>query len=139
MMCSPPTEHERDKALSSTRRTRKSGSSVENKLATWGDVPGQRDIFEVIEEDREFVGHNHPDTAQAMAASFRTGTLRETVYRLITQHNGLTDYDLEDITGRSHQSVSGTRNSLVKDGLVTDSGVRRRNRFDNDVIVWRAT
>ena len=59
------------------------------------------------------------------------------VYTALT-HNplGLTDFDLEDALGRSHQSVSAARNALMMSGLVTDSGKRRPNRRGNNAIVW---
>ena len=49
---------------------------------------------------------------------------------------GYTDFDLEDITGRSHQSVSAARNALMMAGLVTDSGKTRPNARGNPSIVW---
>jgi hypothetical protein len=62
------------------------------------------------------------------------------VYGLISKHPlGMTDFDLEDALGRSHQSVSAARNALMMAGLVTDSGKRRPNRRGNNVTVWVAT
>lgn len=88
------------------------------------------------------VGAEHPETAQRMQARAlpRSGTFRMKVASIVAQDpTGLTDYDLEDLTGRSHQSVSATRNGLVKDGWLAASGQTRRNRFGNDAIVWEAT
>jgi len=48
----------------------------------------------------------------------------------------LTDFDLEDALGRSHQSVSAARNTLMNAGLVTDSGKTRPNARGNRCIVW---
>lgn len=62
------------------------------------------------------------------------------VYGLISKHPlGMTDFDLEDALGRSHQSVSAARNALMMSGLVTDSGKRRPNRRGNNATVWVAT
>jgi hypothetical protein len=49
---------------------------------------------------------------------------------------GLTDFDLESALGRSHQSVSAARNTLMNAGLVTDSGKTRPNARGNRCIVW---
>lgn len=87
------------------------------------------------------VGHEHPDTAHRAAAGVlpRTGTQRREVYDLIRKANaGLTDDELEQISGRSHQSISATRNSLMVDGLIYDSREQRLTRYGNDAIVWRA-
>ena len=64
------------------------------------------------------------------------GTQAE-VYALIkNSRNGLTDFELEDVTGIVHQSVSAARRALVVAGLITDSGERRKNRRGNDAAVW---
>lgn len=87
-----------------------------------------------------YVGAQHPDTARRMAAETlpRTGTLRRAVYDLVAAagHRGMSDDDLEVATGRTHQSVSGARNTLARDLLVVDSGARRDNRHGNPAIVW---
>jgi len=69
----------------------------------------------------------------------RAGTMKRTVYDLIRRHRSCTDDDLEYLTGRSHQSVSACRNSLVAAGLVEDSGQTKVNRYGNDAVLWRAT
>ena len=90
------------------------------------------------------VGHRHPSTAHEAARKAKpsSGTRRYTVYRLIeaagtTLRQGMTDDELEAATGRSHQSVSATRNTLMNDGLIEDSGLRRRTQWGNDAIVWK--
>ena len=57
------------------------------------------------------------------------------VYAAISRQP-LTDFDLEDLLGRTHQSVSAARNALMMAGLITDSGERRKNRRGNNCIVW---
>lgn len=93
-----------------------------------------------VDRSVPFVGMEHPDTAQDMQAKTvgESGTLRWSIHRAIktTKQSGLTDDDLEQMLSRSHQSVSGARNTLMKDGLVVDSGRRRKNRYGNDSIVW---
>ena len=90
------------------------------------------------------VRHDAPATSvrAAAAALPRTGTIRAEIVDLIGRSPaGLTDDDLERITGRSHQSVSAARNSLVRDGWLTPASgplgpVVRPTRFGNDATVW---
>ena len=39
--------------------------------------------------------------------------------------------------GFSHQTVSATINWLMREGLIVDSGMRRKTRSGRDAIVWR--
>ena len=49
--------------------------------------------------------------------------------------DGLTDIEIEQRTGRKHQSVSANRRHLVENGYLEDSG--RRRRIDgHERIVW---
>ena len=92
--------------------------------------------------DREVapVGNEHPDTAQIAAsiARLRAGTRRKEAFDAIRLKGlqGLTDDELEALTGRSHQSLSATRNTLMNDGLIVDSGHRRPTRYGSMAIVW---
>lgn len=96
------------------------------------------DPVRAVDDNTAYVGKNHPDTAQEMQrkAFPRSGSYRREIYDLLKAREGLTDYELEDITGHPHQSASGARSMLKKDGWVRDSGKRRLNRFGNKVIVW---
>lgn len=91
-------------------------------------------------EPTHIVSHKHPETARAMEQKMlpRIGTYAEQAYRLIRESkDGLTDYDLEVMTGRTHQAISATRKlSLVDRGLVVDSGRQRMNQHGNFAIVW---
>lgn len=77
----------------------------------------------------------------------RSGSMRLTLLRLVASSgdDGLTDYDLEDLTMRAHQSVSATRNGLVADGWLAPAthpnGLprERTNRHGNPAQVWVAT
>jgi hypothetical protein len=83
------------------------------------------------------VGKQHPGTSQAMARRMlREGTLRRDIVMAVREHGGLTDDDLERVLNRSHQSASGGRNALVRDGWLRDSGRTRVNRWGNEAIVW---
>lgn len=44
-------EYDRQRDLAGRKTTRPAGSSVEAKLASWGDVPGQSDIFDVLDDE----------------------------------------------------------------------------------------
>lgn len=86
------------------------------------------------------VGRRHPSTSfdAARKSLPKSGTRRYEVYRLIEAagEQGMTDDELEYATARSHQSVSATRNTLFKDGLVKDSGTKRRTQWGNMAIAW---
>jgi hypothetical protein len=69
----------------------------------------------------------------------RKGTLGRQVYDAIIARRGLTDDDLEYVTGRSHQSVSSARNRLMEDGLIYDTGEKRTTRHGADAAVWKAS
>lgn len=63
---------------------------------------------------------------------------KQRIYTLLYDHpDGLTDMEIEDITGLTHQSASAARRSLVVAGLAEDSGKRRKNSRGNDAAVWR--
>lgn len=86
------------------------------------------------------VGRNHPQTAKDAAGRklLRAGTQRAEVYGLIVACGigGLTDDEMEQALLKSHQSISATRNTLMKDGWIVDSGKRRETQYGNDAIVW---
>jgi len=67
-----------------------------------------------------------------------TGSIRRLIYDTIVSNNdrGYTDYELEAVLKGSHQTVSASRRSLVLDGFLIDSGKTRKNKNDNDCIVW---
>jgi DNA-binding IclR family transcriptional regulator len=73
-----------------------------------------------------------------MAAKVK-GVQRAVLDALRESPNGLSDFDLEDRLGRTHQTTSGARRGLVLKGLVEDSGSRAVNRYGSEVIVWRLT
>lgn len=64
---------------------------------------------------------------------------KERCYQLIAaEEDGLTDDEVEVITGWLHQSASATRRSLVLDGRLLDSGKKRLTRTGRRAIVWKA-
>lgn len=84
-----------------------------------------------------------PDTSKVVSDKMRAGTLQgDVLHALINKSavfGGATDDELERFLGRSHQSVSGARNTLVRKGYVVDSGERRKNSHGNMAIVWYYT
>ena len=49
---------------------------------------------------------------------------------------GLADFELESLTGRKHESVSGNRRHLVQRGVVIDSGETTLNASGRRAILW---
>jgi hypothetical protein len=58
------------------------------------------------------------------------------VLDIIRSSAGVTDDDIERLSGLRHQSVSARRNALVRKGLVCDSGERRKTRSGWLAVVW---
>ena len=69
----------------------------------------------------------------------KTGSIRRAIYEAITNHNGLTDFELERLLNGKHQSISASRRSLVIDKFIEDSGKTRKNDTGNDCTVWIVT
>jgi hypothetical protein len=101
-----------------------------------------RDRYDPPPERAPRVRATAPETSHAAAkvAALREGTQKKTMWRLFVQagERGYTDDELEQTLARSHQSVSATRNGLMNDGLIVDSGQRRKTRYGNEAIVWVA-
>lgn len=92
------------------------------------------------------VGRNAPDTSRAIAPKVRTGTIQHDILAHLAWRDrtpiaarGATDWNLETALHRSHQSVSAARNTLVRKGLLVDSGKRRDTGYGNAAIVWVLT
>lgn len=70
--------------------------------------------------------------------NLKAGSIRKSVYDAIAQSGvlGMTDDDIELRLHRSHQSVSSARHTLGADGLIEDSGRRRRTRYGRQATVW---
>ena len=69
------------------------------------------------------------------------GSIQHKVYEFIQIQgvHGATDQEIERTLAMDGNTVRPTRGSLVKKGLVFDSGTTRKNNKDNDCIVWVAT
>jgi len=84
------------------------------------------------------VRHDAMDTSVKAAAKASKTSTKQHIYTLLHDNpGGLTDMEIEDITGFPHQSASAARRGLVVAGLVEDSGKRRKNSRGNDAAVWR--
>lgn len=87
---------------------------------------------------------NETETQAAAAKDTRPrlGSLRRTIMDLLENTTGLTDDDIERITGRSHQSVSAARRGLVLEGWVQaaiggDGRTRTRlTRSKSRATIW---
>lgn len=115
--------------------------TFEDRCVDWRPVAVEKPVKRNVTR----TGHAHPETSHHAAEIVlpRTGTLRHTLYRAILQatstpKRGMTDGDLEDLTGRKHESVSASRNTLMNDGLIRDSGLRRLTDSGSTAIVWEA-
>lgn len=78
------------------------------------------------------------DTERAGAESVtpRSGTQRAAVLRAI-QDSPRTDHEISRYLLLPMSSVNARRNELVRDGLVEDSGLRRKGPYGNDNVVWK--
>ena len=84
------------------------------------------------------VRRNAPETSKAVEPAL--GSLQAAVLYLIRHApRGLTDDELEKELARSHQSVSASRNTLARKGLIYAPGATRLNRYQNQAQVWFAT
>jgi hypothetical protein len=88
------------------------------------------------------VGASHPDTSinAARKALPRSGTKKKIVYELIKSKGifGMCDHEIEQELNWTHQSASSSRNTLMNDLWVEDSGMRRETPQGNPAIVWVA-
>jgi len=96
-----------------------------------------------IERNTVMISKAHPATSRTAAqnAFLRSGTRRKMIYELIKRHYevGLCDHEIIEITALSPNTARPTRISLMKDGLISDSGKRRKTPQGNDAIVWRVS
>lgn len=87
--------------------------------------------------------HRIPDAVTSIAAAkdakANAETNRQLALRLIRESaDGLTDFDLADLTGLQQNSIGKRRTELVQLGLVTNSGRRRPSWTGSQAIVWVA-
>lgn len=109
------------------------------------------DLIADVRQDERYLLASQPgmrlsararDTSRAAVTATlpKSGSKMRLIYTLIYERgeHGLTDDEIEVLTGMTHQSASAARNNLMQRGLVTDSGQRRKNRRGLNAIVWIA-
>ena len=80
-----------------------------------------------------------PDTSFQAGANVNLKRGRKLALEaLLKSEDGLTDFELADITGFQQTSIGKRRTELRDMGLVVDSGNRRRTPSGATAIVWRA-
>jgi hypothetical protein len=89
------------------------------------------------------VGRVHGSATSAAAGESQEptlGTKQAKVLELLRQHNrpGLTDDELEYLTGWRHQSVSARRRELVLAGLVRSSPLTKATSSGRQATIWEA-
>jgi len=68
----------------------------------------------------------------------RADTNRALALQVLREHpDGLTDYELADLTGLQQNSIGKRRGELRDAGFVEDSGKRRKTPSGAQGIVWR--
>lgn len=65
-----------------------------------------------------------------------TPTLRERVYTLISLRNGITDEEIAEHLGLEMNTARPRRWELERQGLIYDSGVRRKTKSGRAAILW---
>lgn len=76
----------------------------------------------------------------AVAVFPRSGTQRHRVLQALAMSTfGLTDEDIEDITGLDYNSSGPRRRELVNAGWVKDSGEVRKSGKGVNQVVWKIT
>lgn len=88
--------------------------------------------------DRGATSNNAPDTSGQAAASLdNVSGLARTCFDEIVLAGGLTTYQLTQVLGREHQTISARVNDLMKKGWIVDSGQRRKTGSGRNAIVWK--
>lgn len=98
----------------------------------------QQSIFDVLPAAR----NSDPETSHQAARRARAGAFtNRTIALAALAHagsNGLTDFELAEITGIPQTSIGVRRGELVKMGYVIKTEERRPSPSGSPSIVWRA-
>ena len=82
--------------------------------------------------------NNSTDTsAEAGASLGDVSGLARTCFDEIVLAGGLTVFQLTQVLGREHQTVSARVNDLMRKGWCVDSGLRRKTGSGRNAIVWK--
>jgi len=92
----------------------------------------------LIDRNVIIAGHQHTSQAAAEKALGKSGGWRKQLYLYLQNcgFNGATDQELQQHFGKSGDTIRPTRVSLVRDGLIMDSGRTRTNESGNQCIIW---
>lgn len=87
--------------------------------------------------------HNGTPTSKAAAEKVSRESAvsqRSRIMDALEQHpDGLTDAQIQDLTGIDQNGQRPRRWQLVNDGLVADSGRKRKYGLHEEAVVWIAT
>lgn len=90
--------------------------------------------------DRNVVITGRQRTSQSAAEKmyFESGTWRKRVYDFIVDRGfeGATDQEMQQYFDKSGDTIRPVRVSLIRDGILMDSGRTRKNTSGNQCIVW---
>lgn len=87
---------------------------------------------------RGATSNNSTDTsAQAAASLGDVSGLARICFDEIVLAGGLTCYQLTQVLGREHQTVSARVNDLMRKGWIVDSGIRRKTGSGRNACVWK--
>ena len=88
--------------------------------------------------ERGTTSNNSTDTSNQAAASLGdvSGDARRCFDEIVLA-GGLTVYQLTQVLGRSHQTISARVNDLMNKGWIVDSGLRRPTGSGRKAIVWK--
>lgn len=79
------------------------------------------------------------ETSEAASKSIRAERGRAAVLSVLRQHpGGLTDEEIQGLTGLSPSTERPRRVELWRDGLVAESGLHRKTTSGRSAVVWLA-
>ena len=113
---------------------------MDNQLQMFAPSIGLGGTFErpAINRDIVIIAREAKQTSvdAALKVKPKTGKKRARVHAYLLGRPA-TDEEIEIALNMSGNTVRPTRGTLVKDGHVIDSGMRRLTRAGNEAIVWR--
>tara|TARA_B110000208_G_C11314820_1_gene263898 strand:- start:85 stop:378 length:294 start_codon:yes stop_codon:yes gene_type:complete len=86
---------------------------------------------------KQAVGYQRRDTSLDAANLVKPEVLRSQIMYLFNQYSHLDTETISETLERPYRSVQPRVSELVRDGELTDSGVRTDGLFGRSIIVWR--
>ena len=92
----------------------------------------------LIDRNVVIVGKQRTSQAAAEKALSKSGGWRPQLYFYLQDcgFDGATDQELQKHFNKSGDTIRPTRVTLVRDGLIMDSGRTRTNESGNECIIW---